>query len=585
MIRFIKKLRLRDKLLLSYIPIVLVLVILFSVFIKQTVSRYIQNQLVYSAEMSCERTVEYLEQKIMSLSGILHMVVTDSVVEEAMNSKFNDMSYYHQYNLACRLEQSFISVVDKNEVDSIRIFMPDEFEFTNMDYTGKFSNIQKSEWYDRIVNDKKALLCVNEGELDGVKQISVGKVISEKNNFSSHVGALKLYISEDKIQDVLIKNLVSSEGISYIVNEYGEIISCSNYDRLDNYLITEEEFKKALESKDWTDIKTQNDKAVCNVSEIDYSGWYLVNVMSNEFLNKETRRLNRVMVINMLAAMLVSYILAYIISRSVNNRIIRLNSSITRANNGEFKPIKIKGDITDTKDEIDVLSENYNEMIEKLEKALEMQYENGKIIKNAELKILYEQINPHFLYNVLDLINWMAINNETQNISEVVTMLASYYKLSLNKGNEIISLEDELEHVRLYFEIQKIRFDNMEQIKFDVPNELMQCRILKTVFQPLLENFIKHGNIDDETPGVFSIKAYADEKDITFTVSDNGAGISEEILTAVKDGTYVSEEGSGFGLRSLNERIKMFYGDDYGISFGDCSKGAVIYMKIPKVSK
>ena len=124
----------------------------------------------------------------------------------------------------------------------------------------------------------------------------------------------------------------------------------------------------------------------------------------------------------------------------------------------------------------------------------------------------------------------------------------------------------------------------MEQIVVDVPSELLECRILKTIFQPLLENFIKHGmKEDDDFKGIFSIKAKSDKDDIIFTVSDNGEGIEKSVLAAVEDGTFESKSGSGFGLRSINERLKLFYGDGYGLSFGDCTNGAVIYVKIPRV--
>ena len=581
MLGIIKKMRFRDKMILSYLVIIVVLVMLFFVFVKQTVNNYIQNQLIYSAENSCQRTREYLEQSIMTYSGVLHMLVNDSVVEEAVNSDFDNMSYFHQYNLACRLESEFINVVDKNDVDRVRIFLPDTFEFTNMDYTGKFSDVTDTEWYKRIVDDKKALLCVREESGENGDFITIGKVISHKNNFNSHIGALKLYISEEKLQRTLEKNVISDDGLCYIVNEYGDVITCSDYTRLDKYRVPETVFQQALGTS-WTNFDVKNGNAMCIVSEIEYSGWYLVNVMSDEFLRRESRRLNRNMIINMLLAIIVSYIFAYFISHSINKRIIRLNNSVIRANKGEYIPIQTSMDISDSGDEIDILSQNYNEMIIKLEKALQAQYENGKIIKSAELKILYEQINPHFLYNVLDLINWMAINNETENISKVVTMLAKYYKLSLNKGNEIISLEDELEHVRLYFEIQKIRFDNMSEINIDVPGEILGCKIIKTVFQPLLENFIKHGEPDEEKQGVFSVSAQVHDNDIVFTVSDNGKGISPEIISAVVDGTYESPGGSGFGLRSLNERIQLYYGEGYGLTFGDCSDGTTIYVKVRK---
>lgn len=584
MIKLIKKLKLKDKILISYIPIVLILVTVFFVYNNRIVNRYIENQLMYSAQNSSDQTIDYIEQKIINLSSVLNFIISDVTVEEAVFSDYSKLNYYEQYNLVYRLEQSFIETIEKNEIDNIKIFLRDDFEFRNMNYIGSLSELKKSDWYTRMIRDKKALLCTHEVLEDGKSYISIGRLISEKNNFTTHIAALKIYIAEDKIKNVLDKNAVSDKGVSYILNEYGEVICASDYNLLGEYKADEKTFESALNSEGWVHTRVDGDKRFCMVKKIDYPNWHFVNIVSDSLLTNELGHLNRIMVLNMLIAMILAYVLAYFISRSVNKRIIRLNNSITRASNGNFAPINLGGVPNDTSDEIDVLSENYNKMIKELENAMKQQYENGKIIKNAELKILYEQINPHFLYNVLDLINWMAINNETKNISLTVTKLADYYKLTLNKGNEIISIRNELEHVRLYFEIQKIRFENIEQIIFDVPDEILQCRILKIIFQPLLENFIKHGmKEDDEFKGVFSISAKYDDKDILFTVSDNGEGISDDIIESVKNGTFVSSGGSGFGLKSINERLKLFYGDKYGLSFGNCTNGAVIFVKIPKI--
>lgn len=583
MINLIRKLKLKNKILISYIPIVLILVTVFFVYNKRIVNSYIEKQLMYSSKNSSDRTIDFIEQKIVGLSSVMSFIIADPAVEEAIFSDYSTLDYYEQYNLVCRLEQNFIETIEKNDLDSIKIFLPDEFEFRNVEYIGSFSDVEKSDWYKRMIADKKALMCTKETLSDGKSYISVGRLVSEKNNFTKHRAAVKIYISEDKIKSILGKNAVSDKGVSYILNEYGEVVSSSDYALLDEYRTNEAVFKTALESQQWVHTN-EGGKRFCMVRKIDYPSWYFVNVISDSLLTDELGHLNRIMALNMIVAMIMAYALAYFISRSVNKRIIRLNTSIERASNGKFAPIKLNAVAKDTSDEIDVLSENYNKMIKELENAMKQQYENGKIIKNAELKVLYEQINPHFLYNVLDLINWMAINNETKNISSTVAKLANYYKLTLNKGNEIISISNELEHVRLYFEIQKIRFENMEQIVVDVPAELLECRILKTIFQPLLENFIKHGmKEDDDFKGIFSIKAKSDKDDIIFTVSDNGDGIEKSVLAAVEDGTFESKSGSGFGLRSINERLKLFYGDGYGLSFGDCTNGAVIYVKIPRV--
>lgn len=581
MFRFIKKLKIRDKILLSYIPIILAPCILFFIFSNQTVKRHFDNNIVSSAEKSSEQTLDNLDQKMLNLSNAMFTLTSNPIIEEAMNSDFNSMSYYEQYALQCNIEGVFLSIMEQNEITNIKLYMPDGFNFTNMTNTGSFEELKKTEWYNVMLRDKKALLCEKDPEYPNM--ISIGKLLSPKNNFTTHVGAIKIYVDEKIFKNALQKNVNSTNGLCYITNEHGEIITCSNDSVLEKYRLPNNTLKSLIKSGKWSDISSEyEDKLYSAVYEIDYSGCYLVTILNRNLLREETNNLNKQLILFIIIAMIVSYLFAYFISFSIDKHVIRLNKSIAMTHQGIYKPIALPENSQESNDEIDILTRNYNEMIVMLEDALKTEYENGKIIKNSELKILYEQINPHFLYNVLDLINWMAINNETKNISNTVTMLAKYYKLSLNKGNEILTISDELTHVKLYFDIQKIRFENIEQIIFDVPEEIMSCSILKTVFQPLLENFIVHG-IDDETNGIFKIKAEVVNQDIHFTVSDNGTGIEPEIIESITSGTFESKSGSGFGLKSLNERLKIFYGEDYGLTFGDCSNGAVIHFKIPKI--
>ena len=174
MIKLIRKLKLKDKILISYIPIVLILVTVFFVYNKRIVNSYIENQLMYSAQNSSDQTIDYIEQKIINLSSVLNFIISNVTVEEAVFSDYSKLSYYDQYNLVCRLEQSFIETIDKNDIDNIKIFLRDDFEFRNMSYTGSLSEVKKSDWYAHMIRDKKALLCTREVLEDGKSYISIG---------------------------------------------------------------------------------------------------------------------------------------------------------------------------------------------------------------------------------------------------------------------------------------------------------------------------------------------------------------------------------------------------------------------------
>ena len=141
MINLIRKLKLKNKILISYIPIVLILVTVFFVYNKRIVNSYIEKQLMYSSKNSSDRTIDFIEQKIVGLSSVMSFIIADPAVEEAIFSDYSTLDYYEQYNLVYRLEQNFIETIEKNDLDSIKIFLPDEFEFRTVEYIGSFSDV------------------------------------------------------------------------------------------------------------------------------------------------------------------------------------------------------------------------------------------------------------------------------------------------------------------------------------------------------------------------------------------------------------------------------------------------------------
>jgi two-component system sensor histidine kinase YesM len=242
----------------------------------------------------------------------------------------------------------------------------------------------------------------------------------------------------------------------------------------------------------------------------------------------------------------------------------------------------------DSDDELGELINNYNYMIAKMSVLVDEQYKLGKAVKNAELKALQSQINPHFLYNTLDMINWMAYKNMTSEISSAVKKLAKFYKLSLNKGNDIISINDEINHVSLYTEIQNMRYSNRISLEIDIDDFIRNCKIPKITLQPIAENAIIHGIFaKGDVEGKILIRGTIDENAIYIKVSDNGIGIKESELPFILSTKRVksnstSSKGSGYGIRNINERLKLYYGDDFGLSFTSTyEKGTTVTIKIP----
>jgi two-component system sensor histidine kinase YesM len=212
------------------------------------------------------------------------------------------------------------------------------------------------------------------------------------------------------------------------------------------------------------------------------------------------------------------------------------------------------------------------------------QYKSGQELKNSELKSLQAQINPHFLYNTLDMINWYAWNNSGQEIIAIVEDLAKFYKLSLSKGKDIISINDELAHISCYFQIQNMRFNNLSLV-VQVPQEVRRYSILKITLQPIIENAILHGILCKESKsGCITITGTLQDNIIELIVSDDGIGMDEEKLERLQRGEVGASSENGYGLVNINKRIHLHYGEEFGLEFSSTfGGGTCVKVRIPAI--
>ncbi|TXK84042.1 sensor histidine kinase [Paenibacillus sp. N3.4] len=208
------------------------------------------------------------------------------------------------------------------------------------------------------------------------------------------------------------------------------------------------------------------------------------------------------------------------------------------------------------------LIQTYNCMVEQISTMNKEKYRLGQEVKNAELKALQSLINPHFLYNTLDLINWMADSGLNTDIKKVVKALARFYKVSLSSGKDIITLREELQHVSFYVQVQNIRFENKIDFQIHVPEELLSHLIPKITLQPIVENAILHGILGRvHREGTITILGTMESDSIHLVIKDNGIGMRATQVEDIMAGTSRSKiGGSGYGVKNVIERIRHYFG-------------------------
>ena len=237
--------------------------------------------------------------------------------------------------------------------------------------------------------------------------------------------------------------------------------------------------------------------------------------------------------------------------------------------------------INDNGDEIDDLFRSFGKMIRQINILIGEVYQGEIRQKQYEMKALQAQINPHFLYNSLSLINWKAIEAEQTDISKITLALSTFYRTSLNKGGNLLRVADEINNCKSYLEIQLYMHDYEFEVEFCVEEEILDCETINLILQPLVENAIEHG-IDlkeDGGRGKLIISGSHEEDAIILKVEDNGVGIEPE-----RAAEMLSMQSKGYGVRNVNERIKLQYGDDYGLQVkSELEKGTIVSIRLPYI--
>lgn len=272
------------------------------------------------------------------------------------------------------------------------------------------------------------------------------------------------------------------------------------------------------------------------------------------------------------AAIVMAYILSGILLKSIQD----LNKNILLfVETGTYIKKEKK-----TKNELILLEESYDKLINHIDELIEKNNEEREKQKKSELKALQSQINPHFIYNAMDAICWMAKIQKQYNIETAIHSLSSFLRIGLHGGSIMISVKDELRHVQSYIDIQQMCMPGRFTVDFDVDDEIMNRYIIKLILQPLVENSIKHGFARKKEMGHINIKGYEDDGYVCFIVSDNGSGIK------MHDNIFKEKSNStegGYGLYSIKERLSLLYGEDYELEFSSnkVCEGTTVKMRVP----
>mgnify|MGYP001240621181 CR=1 FL=1 len=388
-------------------------------------------------------------------------------------------------------------------------------------------------------------------------------------DFGAPIGYLLMRFDERFISKKFNSMNLGSGSKVFVLNGNGIVMSSGHPDIAvgepypEGFLI--EELKSHRERAAFTFNGTVNGKPhLVAYAYIPASDWYVVSTIPYTYLNNESVGIWRAIAILGIACSLIALYLSYIVSRSISRPLLKLINSMNSLKAGRFNS-RIEDDSTD---ELGIVTTHFNTMVNNLKSLIEEVKSQEKQKRLAELKALQAQINPHFLSNTLNTVKWMADMQKAGNISSLITSLIQLLHGSMGKGGEWTRIREELEYVKNYLNIMEYHFANKFAVHFEIEEDILDYRILKFVLQPIVENALLHGLRNLEREGVIIVKGYRDGDQVILTVTDNGRGMPEDILqTVARGGSANGKAGwNGMGIRNVDNRIKLHFGNQYGVS-------------------
>jgi len=594
-------LKLQYKLMLSHFILVLVPTLVVALLIYDQLSGVVLSNNIHSEQTLSRQTVSSIESSIAQVDNASKTIINDSF--------FTNMLQYDSDTLTDNLSsnQNFINdtltflnassaLIDDLNITDIKIYLDEPFEslYTNTEFSSydifrSTTEIEGSYWHgifsstnDRMIVCPSLYLTHTEARESG--EFAIARRINYSNNTATTAAYVVVYFSKSNIDSILKKNISITGSATYLVNARNTFLSSSNSNLAGKYFMRYDFVKQAIpDSTQFVTRTYASQKAYIGYKEVSGTDWYMVSVIPVDSVLSQNRNILWLFGVLYFFFLGIAYYISVKLSNSIARRISSVIKQMKLEEGGKPKPLARKLE----HDEIGDLIDTYNSMSSEITNLMDKEVKAADDIRIAEFKALQSQINPHFLYNTLDMINWLSKSGKSEEVSDAVQALSKFYKLTLGKGNIIVSIGEELSHVSLYVQLQNMRYKDKIHFFIDVPDDLLDYEIPKFVLQPIVENSIQHGIFGKESKeGNIVITGWSQDDTIVFIVSDDGVGIPPDkmqiILSGKSDSTNGSNNGSNIGIYNTHKRLQLYYSTAFGLTYRSSEEnGTEVEIRIP----
>jgi len=553
------RLRFNQKLFLSYLIVIIIPIMVLGIYAYNQSKDMLKLQALQGIDKNVNTVTQSIDNSVERYNHAIRSIVFTKMFQKIVANDYIDLVNLSR-DLKDFLDPYFIMMMNLDkDIEKITFYTQSTVpEFG--DLVVSYKRVNEEPWYNEAIKGIEPLWKYEDNELFVIHKFP-------KNLKESNTNIVYMRINENSF----FKNITDLD------QEYAVIISDDN-NRIvyanQSAKLTAFDFKEMGQMNEGT-VRIGETEMFLVKKKIVQANWTVYCFVPAALVSHNAGSIINATLIVILACIVSLLIIISIFSKTFIKRIFSLNAIMKRVEWGELD-LQVQ---SEARDEIGELTNRFGKMLNRLNEQIDESYRSKIIQKEAELKALQSQINPHFLYNTLSFINWKALKNDAPEISHVVTSMSKFYRTALNQGNNIITVRNELENIKSYIEIIQVMGDYSFDVVYKIDEEVNDYSTINLILQPLAENAIKHGiKQKNNGQGLLYVSAWLDKGTVNFAIEDNGPGMEQETID-----TILTMQSTGYGLRNVNERLQLRFGTKYGISIQSrLGYGTVMTIVIPQ---
>ncbi len=566
-----KDISIKNKIFIFYI---IILGISLSIFTVLTIS--ISNKaIIQKAQKNAGRELTLIDKSIMNLTrnceDYARILSTENRLQNQLELVRNsDLNSIQNIDVEKTLKEVISNIVQPNTKMTAASIMSSKnvlFDIGYADNLSVYSQFDKT-MINKVIDIKSPVwtslfkLKYRYGEEENV--FAIAKSIIGKNT-GARLGTAILYLKETEVAAIYLNNIINENDKFFILDSENNIISTQNKDDLYHKFDEEKYLGKyrldLIQNDESLIVNIDGIQTLVTLHRFDKLNWKIISTIPMNEITSENKGITRLIIIIGVACLVFAFIASYQLSYTISKPILKLVRIMKEIKQGN---LGLRADFN-ANDEIGMLGDGFNSLMDRINKLLDQIYNEQRIKRENEFRLLQSQIKPHFLYNTIETIISFIKLDLKENAIMSAKYLAGFYRISLSKGNDIITIDDEMLLIKNYLSIQKLRYIEYMDYELQFDEEILKYQIPKLTLQPLVENSIYHGLKQKEDKGTLIIKGFKNGECIDIEVFDDGIGISPDKIDSILHSSAVQNKLTDFGVSSVDTRLKLLYGEEYGL--------------------